>query len=302
MISRALITGASGFIGQALVRYLEKTGCEVVAVDRKPFPTKIPKSLVVDVSCPNSLDDFLDSNTVVFHLAASADVARSVENPRYDFENTFRGLFEVLEAARRCKCRVVFPSTASVFDPENTLPLAERAYPRPTSPYAAGKLAGESYCYAYHRSFGLDVRVARLFSVYGIGMNRFAIHDIVRKIQANPEEIMILGDGHQVRDYLYIDDAVKGLVMIAAHGEAGEDYNLSSGEPVKILDLAKMIAEIMGYPNICIKPTSKSFPGDTKQWFGDISKVRKIGFAPEVELQDGLRRTVKWLVASETRL
>lgn len=298
MLSKAIVTGASGFIGRALTNYLIKSGYSVAAIDRNPFPHNIKEAVVCDVSQPGVLDPFLDSETIIFHLAASADVARSVENPRFDFDNTFRGLFEVLEAARVYGCHVVFPSTASIYDPTNTLPLAERSFPRPTSPYAAGKLAGESYCYAYHRSYGLDVRVARLFSVYGIGMSRFAIHDIVRKIQANPKEITILGDGQQVRDYLYIDDAVRGLVLIATQGEAGEDYNLSSGKPVNIFDLTKMIAEIMGYPNICIKPTGKSFPGDTKQWFGNISKVKRIGFVPEVDLQDGLRRTVRWLVTN----
>ena len=154
-------------------------------------------------------------------------------NPRRDFENTFRGVFEVLEAARQANCRVIFPSTASIFDASNSLPLQERAFPRPTSPYAAGKLGGEAYCHAYHRSFGLDVRIARLFSVYGAGMYRFAIHDIIRKIQANPKEIQILGDGNQIRDYLYVDDAVRGLEMIATEAEPGEEYNLASGIPVR---------------------------------------------------------------------
>jgi nucleoside-diphosphate-sugar epimerase len=295
-----VVTGASGFIGQALVSYLLEGGCEVFAVDRNPLPKSFLKSEVIDVSAPTSIYHLLDSETTIFHLAASANVAGSVENPRWDFENTFRGLFEVLEAARKYNCRVVFPSTASIYDPANTLPLLERAFPRPTSPYAAGKLAGESYCYAYYRSYGLDVRVVRLFSVYGIGMRRFAIHDIIRKIQSNSREITILGDGNQIRDYLYIDDAVRGLVMIATQGGAGEDYNVASGKPITIVDLTKMIAELMGHPNICIKPTGKTFPGDTKQWFANIAKVRKIGFVPQITLQEGLRRTIAWLAANKT--
>lgn len=295
MLSKAVVTGAGGFIGRALVAYLTASGSEIIAVDRKPLGSGAAQSFVRDVSAPGALDGMLDSDTTIFHLAASADVARSVENPRHDFDNSFRGLFEVLEAARKHDCRVVFPSTASIYDVANKLPLAERAFPRPTSPYAAGKLAAEAYCYAYHRSYGLDVRVARLFSVYGIGMDRFAIHDIIRKIQSNSQEVIILGDGLQVRDYLYIDDAVRGIALVAANGEAGEDYNLASGAPITILQLTKMIAETMGHPSICIKPTGVSFPGDTKEWFADITKAREIGFAPEVNLDEGLRRTISWL-------
>src|SRR5438045_2634955 len=204
LVNRAVVTGASGFIGQALVRHLARDGWSVVAVDRKLFPDAGQKFMRADVAQPGALGRLLDDRTVVFHLAASADVAGSVANPRRDFDNTFRSVFEVLEAAREAGSRVVFPSTASIFDASNTLPLPERAFPRPSSPYAAGKLGGEAYCHAYHRCYGLDVCIARLFSVYGVGMYRFAVHDIVRKIQRNSREVTILGDGAQVRDYLFI--------------------------------------------------------------------------------------------------
>jgi UDP-glucose 4-epimerase len=294
---RAVVTGASGFIGTALVRHLRAGGWDVVAVDRKPFHDASQAARQIDVACENALTDLLDARTVVFHMAASADVAASVANPRHDFDNTFRGVFEVLEAARATRSRVIFPSTASIFDPSNALPLSERAFPRPTSPYAAGKLGGEAYCHAYHRSYGLDVRIARLFSVYGTGMFRFAIHDIIRKIQRNPDEIVILGDGTQVRDYLFIDDAVRGLAMVATEGAAGEEYNVASGEPVTLLDLARTIAELMGVPDIRITPTGQSFAGDTSRWYADISKVRRLGFEPRIDLRTGLQRTIAWLAS-----
>jgi nucleoside-diphosphate-sugar epimerase len=177
----------------------------------------------------------------------------------------------------------------------NQLPLCETAYVRPTSPYAAGKVAGEAYCAAYHRSYNIDVRVARLFSVYGIGMTKFVIHDLIRKIQRNPRRIEIRGDGEQIRDYLYIDDAVRGLVHIAEHGEAGQDYNLASGVPVRLLDLALQIAALMGYPEIEIVPTGELSPGDVPKWYADISKIRRIGFTPQVSFDEGLLRTIRYL-------
>lgn len=294
---RAVVTGASGFIGSALVRYLTAAGWDVLAVDRKPFADANQPSRLADVAQEGALAGLLDERTVIFHMAASADVAASVANPRHDFDNTFRGVFEVLEAARHAGSRVVFPSTASIFDASNTLPLSERAFPRPTSPYAAGKLGGEAYCHAYHRSYGVDVRIARLFSVYGVGMFRFAIHDIVRKIQQDHEDVTLLGDGTQVRDYLFIDDAVRGLTMVATEGASGEEYNVASGEPVRLLDLARLIGELMGYPNIRIRPTGRSFAGDTPRWYADISKVRALGFEPSVDLRSGLERTIAWLAA-----
>jgi len=294
---RAVVTGASGFIGSALLRHLRAGGWTVVAVDRRASPDPEQSVRQLDVAQAGALDGLLDDRTVIFHMAASADVAGSVANPRHDFDNTFRGVFEVLEAARHAGSRVVFPSTASIFDASNPLPLAERAFARPTSPYAAGKLGGEAYCHAYHRSFGVDVRIARLFSVYGVGMFRFAIHDIIRKIQQNDEELTILGDGLQVRDYLFIDDAVRGLTMVATEGAAGEEYNVASGIPVQLLDLARLIAELMGHPRIRIRTTGRSFAGDTARWYADISKVRALGFEPRVDLRSGLLQTIAWLAA-----
>src|SRR5207244_9796073 len=136
---------------------------------------------------------------------------------------------------------------------------------------------------AYHRSYGVDVRIARLFSVYGVGMFRFAIHDIVRKIQLDHEDLVILGDGTQVRDYLFVDDAVRGLTMVATEGASGEEYNVASGQPVRLLDLARLIAELMGHPDIRIRPTAASFAGDTARWYAYIAKVRALGFEPRVD-------------------
>ena len=293
--SQVIVTGAAGFIGQALVRHLSAAGERVLSVDRNPCP--VGPSVQVDLSNAGALMDYVDEGATIFHMAASADVAASVRDPRYDLTNTFAPLFEVLESARRRGARVVFPSTASVFDLSQPLPLAERALQRPVSPYGAAKVAGEAYCTAYWRSYGTDVRIARLFSVYGVGMRRFAIHDIIRKIQRDSTTLQILGDGSQVRDYLYIDDAVRGLIAVAADGAPGEDYNVASGEPVRLLDLARDIATLMGHPDIRIVPTGESFRGDTPRWYADVTKVRSLGFSATVPLRDGLQRTIEWMTA-----
>jgi UDP-glucose 4-epimerase len=296
---RAIVTGAAGFIGSAIVERLCNQGVEVIAVDKNPVSREDCKCIVLDISKPNTLDKYLSQDTVIFHMASKASVPGSVEDPVRDFNNTFYGLFQVLESAKKYDCRVIFPSTASIFDVNNSLPVTEKSYVKPSSPYGAAKISGESYCFAYYRCYGLDVRIARMFSVYGIGMNRFAIHDIVRKIQNNNKEITILGDGKQIRDYLYIDDVVDGLIKIATNGKPGEDYNLASGQGVMLLDLAKNIASIMGFQNIKISLTGESFPGDIPKWYGDITKINNIGFNQKIFLKNGLIKTIKWLESQE---
>lgn len=290
-----IVTGAAGFIGEALVGHLQDLGADVLGIDR--HACRVGRSVQLDLSVPGALAEHVPDGAIIFHLAASADVAASVRDPRHDLTNTFAPLFEVLETARHRGCRVVFPSTASVFDPGQPLPLGEAAAQRPSSPYGAAKMAGEAYCIAYHRAYGADTRIARLFSVYGPRMRRLAIHDLIAKIRRNPLEVELLGDGLQVRDYLYVDDAVRGLVAVAMRGEPGTDYNVASGEPVQLLDLARRIAMLMGHPDIRIVPTGRSFPGDTPRWFGDVSRVRALGFRPQVGLDDGLRRTIAALAS-----
>ena len=289
---KAVVTGASGLIGRELVDVLRSNGVQVTAIDKVRVARTGVECVQLDLSRNVDLSPWLDPETTIYHMAASADVRKSVSDPRYDFDNTLCAFFEILEAARQTGARVVFPSTASVFDPQAPLPLSECSAKLPSSPYAAAKLAGEAYCVAYHRAYGVDARIARMFSVYGPRMTRLAIHDIIRKLERDPSRVEILGDGTQVRDYLHARDAARGLEMIATSGLPGEDYNLASGIPVTLAELTRKIAVLMGCGDAQISPTGESFAGDTLRWYASISKVRDIGFEPEIALDTGLVETI----------
>lgn len=299
---KALVTGACGLIGRELVDLLVRNGVHVTAIDKNPIGVPGVKWVQLDLSTSHSLAQWMDDETTVYHLAASADVRKSVSDPRHDFTNTLCAFFEVLEAARAAGARVIFPSTASVFDPRAALPLTERSPKAPTSPYAAAKLAGEAYSVAYHRAYGVDVRIARMFSVYGPRMKRLAIHDIIRKLERNPSRVEILGDGSQVRDYLHVRDAARGIDLIATRGSPGEDYNLASGVPVSVTELTQTIAKLMGCPDVWIAPTGESFIGDTPRLYGSVAKIRSIGFEPEIPLEAGLAETIAVVRSRPTEL
>ena len=289
---KAVITGAGGLIGRELIDLLLKKGVEITAIDKDPTPVPGVEWIVRDLSSPSGLEQLLDADTTIYHLAASADVRKSVSDPRNDFNNTLCAFFEVLEAARTTGARVIFPSTASVFDPRAPLPLSESSAKAPSSPYAAAKLAGEAYCAAYHHAYGVDARIARMFSVYGPRMTRLAIHDIIRKLELDPSRVEILGDGLQVRDYLHVRDAARGLEIVATHGAPGADYNLASGIPVTLMELTRRIARLMQCEDVRIETTGQSFTGDTPRWYASISRIRGIGFAPEIMLEAGLAETI----------
>jgi UDP-glucose 4-epimerase len=296
-VQKAVVTGASGLIGSSLVEHLVSGGADIIAIDKAPLHVAGARAVELDLCGGQGISEWLTPDTIVYHLAASANVGASVKDPRHDFNNNLCVLFEILESARATGARVVFPSTASVYDPGAPLPLDERSPKLPSSPYGAAKLAGEAYCIAYNRTYGLDVRIARMFSVYGPRMTRLAIHDIIRKLQRNERQIEILGDGAQIRDYLHVRDAARGLSIIATQGSSGEDYNLASGLPVTLIDITRRIARLMGCRDVAIHPTGKSFAGDTPRWYASIAKIREIGFEQSIPLDSGLEETIAGVLA-----
>ncbi len=297
---RAVVTGAAGFIGSHLVRALERQGIEVAALDRAP---QGGRHITVDLSRPGALDAFLDDATAVFHMAGSADVPRSVVDPVADFSDNVTAMIAVLEAARRTGCAaLVLPSTGSVYDTNLPAPYAETAPTRPSSPYGAAKLACEAYCIAYARSYELPTRIARLFSVYGPGMRRFAIHDFHRRLRKTPSRLALRGDGGQTRDYLFVEDAANALIRIATTGAPGEIFNVASGEPRRMVDVARAVAWTMGLDGCTIEPDGAAIKSEVYRMEADVTRLRQIGFASDVAFADGLRRTVEWMAsgASET--
>jgi nucleoside-diphosphate-sugar epimerase len=138
------------------------------------------------------------------------------------------------------------------------------------------------------------VVIARIFNTYGPGMRQFVLFDFVRKLQADPHHLEIIGTGQQVRDYSYVTDTVAALRLLAAEGVPGEAYNIAAGLATRMLDLAQMVMDTMGL-TAEVSCTGQSWPGDVNYWHADISKLRALGLVPEVSLADGVQRTVRWL-------
>lgn len=299
MIQRAVVTGAGGFIGQALVSRLIREGTQVIAIGRREM-TFGCQCEVVDVREPGAINRFLTAGSVVFHMAGHTSVAGSVHDPHLDFESNVSATLEILQSVREANASLILPSSPAVFEPGQDLPLNENARKRPSSPYGASKLACEGYAQAFHGCYCVDVKIARIFNVYGPTMRRFAIYDFYRKLRQNPNHLEILGGGDQIRDYLYMDDAIEGLLAIACHGAPGEDYNLAFGEPIRTIDLARAVASAMGHRATEIRALGDSFPGDVAKWYADIAKVKALGFKPAITLLDGLARTVSSFDAVHT--
>jgi UDP-glucose 4-epimerase len=252
---RVLVTGGLGLVGSCLATTLRDEGYEVVILDdsSSALPDR-GDGISGTQLCRGDVAQSEDIQrlpagawSLVFHLAAQADVARSVQEPEEDFRVNALGTINLLEWCRsRQVGRFIYASTVAVYDPGASKPIREEAPLAPSSPYGASKLAGEAMVAAYHRTYGLSTCVLRLFNVYGPGMTKYVIHDLIRKLQQDPVDLEILGTGEQVRDYVYIKDAVGAFLAAARLSSPGAILNMGSGRGIRIADLADEIILAMG--------------------------------------------------------
>ena len=288
-----VVTGSAGYLGRSLAQTLVLAGVDVVGVQRKAEQHTAFDVVEGDLSSPGVLDSLLTHDTTIFHLASTSSVARSVHNPRGEIRDNLLVAFEVLESARRCRSRIIYISSVCVADPESPLPHCEGVRFSPRSPYGAFKAASEILVSTYFHCYGLRASIARLSTVYGPDLRRFAVYDFYRKLRNNPRRLEILGDGTQMRDYIYLDDALAGLLVIASRGASGETYNLGSGVTVTSRELAEAVAQAMQIASPEIVASGESFPGDIARWAMNISKIRQLGFEPQVDLATGLTMVVE---------
>jgi nucleoside-diphosphate-sugar epimerase len=291
-----LVTGGNGFIGSNLVKYFRDSGYQVIVADRVRKNPDAKNEYIGDLLDPEFLKTFENTYEAIFHCAGSASVRDSIINPFIDFDSNVRATVNMLEFAKSTNSNTfIFLSTVSVFDSTNSLPLTEYSIKKPTSPYGAAKLASEGYCQAYHRTFGIDTRIARIFNTFGPDCNHLFVYDMIEKIKNASTEIVFGGNGKQLRDYVYISDLICAINLIWENGTPGEDYNICSGQPVKLLDIVSKLIQLLDKPNLTIKIEDKPQKGDIEKWYGNPEKIKSLGFKPRIDLQNGLEKVLESL-------
>jgi UDP-glucose 4-epimerase len=307
---RVLVTGAAGFIGSHLCRRLIADGHDVVGLDDLSAGTV---DNLVDVPGVDLVEGDLRDEALVaraasgcaaiLHHAARKSVPRSVREPEAFTDVNVRGTLNVLLAARERRTTVVFASSSSVYGDQEVFPLRETAEPRPRSPYAATKLAGEGLMRSWWHSYGVPTVSFRYFNVYGPGQDPASEYAAVvpRFVVAcrTGGTPVIYGDGAQARDFTYIDDVVDAnlLAMRAPAAALGRVLNIGGGrEPTSVGELLGLIARATG-----ARPTSEHLEareGDIRRSEADVSLARDaLGYSPRVAVDEGVRRTVSWFSA-----
>jgi UDP-glucose 4-epimerase len=312
---RACITGGAGFIGSNLADRLIAQGVEVVIID--DFRTGHREFLADALTRPgmrliegdvldrSSLEEALHGCDWVFHLQANADVRRGLERPLQDLEQNTIATSNVLEAMRVTGVkRIAFSSTGSVYGEPRVFPTPEEApFPIQTSLYGASKLAGEGLIEAYAAGYGFTGLIFRFVSILGERYTHGHVFDFYCALKRDPTRLRVLGDGRQEKSYLYVQDCIDAI-LIAAERHVDEPgahiYNLGSDETIIVDESVAIITEQLGLsPEIDHTGGRRGWTGDSPLIHLDTTRIRGLGWEPQLTIRQAVVRTLEWLADSE---
>ena len=249
------------------------------------------------------MDDILSNNKFdyIFHLAAIASVADSVERPVETHQVNFESVLLLLELIKKNQKdlkRLVFSSSAAIYGDEPTLPKQEESVIRPLTPYAVDKFAAEQYVLDYYHLYGIPTSAVRFFNVYGPNQNPESPYsgvisilvDRYKKLQSGMEtQFTLFGDGSQSRDFVFVEDVIQALLLVASKEEAlGKQFNVGTGNALELNELIKVIDETL---NITLPISYEaSRDGDIKDSVADISRLKSLGFKPNFSIHEGMKK------------
>lgn len=296
-----LITGSEGFIGGKLVDHYLERGDVVYGWGREGFHRIGDDFSDNSLMNPEDVRDMLYRirPDLILHCAGSADVNLSVKKPMWDLENNYittHNLLFALKSLEERKCRFVLFSSAAVYGNPVSLPMDEEEPVNPLSPYALHKHAAEETCVFMHRNYGLDIKILRIFSVYGAGLKKQIFWDMFQKYR-NTGKLELWGSGEESRDYIYIDDLVKAVTLIADKSEETDTvFNVANGVETTIRDAADCFGDVMRIDRGKISFLGIRREGDPINWRADITKLTKLGYTRSISFEEGVRRYVEWAV------
>ena len=298
---KILITGNEGFIGKHLECHLKKRQADIYGWDRAGI-TKNGEEFASNRILLKEEDVLRELSEInpnfIIHCAGNADVGNSVKMPRYDMESnyitTHNLLFSMKTLSMR-QCRFVLLSSAAVYGNPTNLPISENSEKAPLSPYALHKQLAEETCLFMNKNYGLDTKIARIFSAYGPGLKKQIFWDMYQKIK-NTGKLSLWGSGLESRDYIFIDDLIRAIDLVMFKAPDNEIvYNVANGEEITIREAAECFARCMGIGCGNISFMGIRREGEPVNWRADVSKLVALGYQKEVPFKEGVQRYIDWI-------
>jgi len=310
-----LITGADGFIGSHLVELLFSKGYRVKALSQ--YNSFNNWGWLEKVNCKNKIEifsgDIRDSNyckeivkdvDIIFHLAALIAIPYSYVAPDSYVDTNIKGTLNICQAAKEHGgIRVIHTSTSEVYGTAQYVPIDEKHPIQPQSPYSASKIAADAMALSFFNSFDLPISIARPFNTYGPRQSaRAVIPTIITQISNGMKEIK-LGDTSPTRDFNFVEDTCRGLLLIAENDQTiGETINIGSSFEISIFDTLEIIKDLMGSDVNFITDNERMRPEKSEVYrlWCDNTKIKKLtGYAPRVNIKEGLQKTIEWITKPE---
>ena len=306
---KVFVTGAAGFIGSTLVDRLLSRGDEVVGYDnfstgQEAFLEEAQRSSSFRLVRGDTLDRealtrAMAGASIVFHLAANADVRFGTDHPQKDLDQNTIATFNVLEAMRAANTRrIVFASTGSIYGEASVIPTPEDApFPLQTSLYGASKLAGEGLISAYCEGFGMQGWIFRFVSILGERYTHGHVFDFCRSLRNDPARLQVLGDGTQRKSYLYVQDCLDAMfVALDRAKDKVNVFNLGTDEYCQLNESIGWICGHLGVsPALDYTGGDRGWIGDNPFIFLDTKKIRSLGWRPALTIREGIIRTLCYL-------
>lgn len=307
-IHSVLVTGGAGFIGSELTRQLCAEDAQIIVVDNlvngkrenlAGLPNDQVRLVVEDIRNTDRMAELLRGVEVVFHLACLG-VRHSVYDPHENHAVNATATLQLLSLAKDAGIRrFVHISSSEVYGTAQWVPMTEAHPTYPMTVYGSSKLASECYARAFHRTYGFPTVVVRPFNAYGPrshheGDSGEVIPKFMLRAMAGMP-LIIFGDGTQTRDFSYVGDTARGILLAAASDEAvGETINIGSGAEIMVNDLAKQVTAVVGKPGLAVIHDEPR-PGDVLRLFADITRARQLlGYEPRVSFAEGLLHLKEW--------
>lgn len=305
---KILVTGGAGFIGSHLCDALIERGNDLTVIDNLVLGRKENISHLLG----RSGFEFIEENLLheegmrilfkeghfdmVYHLAANSDIQKGGKDPWVDYDLTFNTTFHILQLMKEFEVKKFFFASTSAIYGETYDVLNEDYGPlRPVSNYGAGKLASEAFISAFSSTYGFQTWITRFPNVVGERFTHGVIHDFIHKLQKNPKELEVLGNGEQCKPYVYVKDLVEGILYVVEHASA--DYNvymLGSDTRTKVKEIAAMVIEEMGL-DATIRYTGgdRGWVGDVPEFRYNLDKVNSLGWKAAYTSNEAVRLAIQ---------